>query len=115
VALVKMDTNGRYEIQLKNSLWVLGFPLLSGSGRIQATNWLYTAKVDGEIPATELILSDFQGRTERPWVQQALKGSATFSGAKMRLSLEVPIYLDGESIDHYEPSRLNGVYKLRFR
>jgi hypothetical protein len=68
VALVKKDRNGRYEIQLRNSLWVFGLPLLSGSGRIRATNWLYTAKVEGEIPANQLILSERQGTTESPYI-----------------------------------------------
>ena len=114
VALVRKYGNGGYEIQLTSSVRTFGLPGLLGK-RIPWTRWLYTPKVEGEIPANQLILSEKQGTTESPYIQQALKGSASFSGAKMRLSLEVPIFLDGESIDHYERSRLNGVYKLRFR
>jgi hypothetical protein len=102
---------------MKSSLRTLSGPSDSPTllEEIRATNWLYTAKVDGEIQATQLILTDFQGRTEFPYAQSALKGSATFSGTQMRLTLEVTAYVDGKSIDHYDPSRLNGVYRLSFR
>jgi hypothetical protein len=83
---------------------------------IDESHWLYTSTLDGEVSASNLILTYARWKTEYPWPQQALRGSVVFRDGKMRVALQCPRYdKAGESIDHYAPYELNGTYTLKFQ
>jgi hypothetical protein len=76
------------------------------------TDWIYTRTIEGEISASQIILTHERGKTENPWRQQALRGTVTFSPEHMHVALECPNYKQDGTIYRYVPYDLNGDYKL---
>lgn len=71
--------------------------------------------MQGEVPADQMVLTYWRGKTNYPWPQQALRGSVTFTDGKMCVKLELPYYNEkGDAIDHYTRYKLNGVYSLKY-
>ena len=114
VATVSQDSQGRYEIRLDKVEWVAGGPCnIEWPHRIYPSDWIYTASIDGEIPADHLVLTHERGKTEYPWPQEGLCGSVTFTNGQMQVLLKILWHPEGkESVNRYMRYNLNGRYTL---
>jgi hypothetical protein len=119
IAHFNHDSQGRYEIQLDASYrtgeHAAGtFPSLI-SRTVDTTDWIYTSTIEGEIPASQIILTHERGKTEYPWPQQALHGAITFLPGHMHVALQWPYYKQDGTIYRYVQYKLNGDYSLETR
>ena len=114
VAHYTRDYTGRYEIRLDYTYWSCGgggpcnSPLLIPE-KVDATNWIYTRSIDGQVPSDQLILADAQGMTSVPTL---VRGSVTFTPNHMHIALEHLLKNASRSDSHGE-YELNGDYELR--
>ena len=119
IAHLTHDSQGRYEIQLDASYRTCGhvagtFPSLI-SRTCDMTDWIYTSTIEGELPASQIILTHERGKTGYPWPQTALHGAVTFSPGHMHVALECPYYKRDSTIYRYVQYELNGDYQLETR
>ena len=116
VAQIARDSQGRYEIQLDASYRTCDhaagtFPSLIPR-TCDMTDWIYTGTIDGEVPASQIILTHERGKTESPWPKKSLRGSVTFSPGRMHVALECPYHKQDGTIQRYVAYELNGDYGL---
>jgi hypothetical protein len=116
VAQVARDSQGRYEIRLDASYRTCGhaagtFPSLIPR-TCDLTDWIYTGTIDGQVPASQIILTHERGKTESPWPQKGLRGSVMFLSGRMHVALQCPYYKRDGTIKRYVEYELNGDYNL---
>lgn len=116
VALVASHADYNYEIEIHARVDSYGGPCNPSlfPTRIDERHWIYTNRIEGEVPASDLVLTYERDRTKYPWPQSALQGKITFGEGTMRVELDVPYYKTND-VDHYERYRFNGTYDLRQR
>ena len=80
-------------------------------------DWIYTNSILGHLDADSIIFTYHQRRASSPWNQMKesnLKGSVEFKGdSAISIDLYFPYYKDGISVDHWEPYRFNGTYRMK--
>ncbi len=105
----------RYEIRLDKVEWVAGGPCnIEWPHRSYGSHWIYTTRIEGDVPADHLVLTYERGKTEYPWPQDGLCGSVTFTNGRMRVLLKIRYHPEGqESVNRYMQYELNGKYSLR--
>ena len=110
VAHALKNPDGKWEIRLDAREWVAGGPCnITFPKRIHISHWIYADKIEGEVPAARLTLAYEQGTNN---IQEALRGTITFSNDNMHVDLKIPYFKDGVSVHHFERYELNGDYKL---
>jgi hypothetical protein len=114
VAHYTRNDSGQYEIRLDYTHWSNGggpcntLQLLPG--KVDATDWIYTRSIDGEVPADQLILTGAQGMTRDP---TPVSGSVTFAQNKMRVALQYLPLKNPSPSDPHGAYELNGEYDLQ--
>jgi hypothetical protein len=114
VARVAPHSRFKYEIELHARINVYGGPCnpTCFPTRIDDSHWLYVNRLEGVVPADELLLTYERGKLDFP--QSALQGTVTFSGNRMTVELRTPHY-NRNTVEHYHTYSYNGSFELRSR
>src|SRR6266404_6999379 len=114
LAIVTRDSQGRYEIRLDKVEWVAGGPCnIEWPHRSYGSHWIYTTRIEGDVPADHVVLTYEQGKTEYPWPQEGLCGSVILTNGRMQVLLKIRYHREGkESVNRYTRYELNGKYSL---
>ncbi|MEQ1793783.1 MAG: hypothetical protein ABL970_06275 [Nitrospira sp.] len=75
--------------------------------------WIYTNKVDGKIPSSELILTPQWRCVESPWIYRKLMGYVEFGSGKIIVALDLAEYDSDGIVNGYSPMDANGTYTVR--
>jgi hypothetical protein len=114
VARVSTHTRYKYEIEIHARVDSYGGPCnpTCFPTRIDDRHWIYVNRLEGMIPAEEMLLTYERGKFDFP--QSALKGSVTIANDVLTVDLQRPYY-KVNTVDHYTPYPYNGRFELRRR
>src|SRR5437879_3241336 len=81
VATVTRVGPSTHQIELQREFSGYGGPclLLPIPYRDTVSNWLYVQRLEGELPANEVVLSHKQGEVRPPYTVKSLEGTITFT------------------------------------
>jgi hypothetical protein len=114
VARVSTHTRFKCEIEIRARVDSTGGPCNPAwfPTRIDDRHWIYVHRLEGTIPAEELLLTCERGKFDFP--QSALKGSVTIAADGLTVGLQRPYY-KVNTVDHYTSYPYNGRFELRRR
>jgi len=114
IARVSPHTRFKFEIEIHAQVSSSGSPCNPRCfpARVEDRHWIYVDRLDGTIPASDLVLTYERGKFDFP--QSALKGSITISHDVLTVALQRPYYVTN-TVDHYTPYPYNGRFELKPR
>jgi protein associated with RNAse G/E len=77
------------------------------------SDWIYTNTINGKVTASEIIFTNYYQKTDPPWIQSNLRGYLEFFADSVSINLEIPRYIDDDSIpEKWIDYNYNGKYLL---
>ncbi len=106
--------DGTYEIQLGYTEKTWGGPcnISFHSSISRGANWLYVKSMDGELSATQVVVTSDRGMRDYPWAKTDLRGTVSFAKDSITVQFQQPSYPDGVRTEGYTAYFLNGTYQI---
>ena len=117
---IKNNNGFLYEIKLtelvegRGSCWTVIHNYNFDKYEYENVKWIYTKSITGKILADSLIYTDTQ--REFRYYQKYLQGYLEFQGDSiLSINFQIPHFVDGKHVDHWDQSGFNGYYKILFK
>ena len=105
----------RYHVKVSGNMHGPSMPFSSST--YDRIKWFYVKRATGDIPAAQIVLTDYRACKDPLYWQQAMKGSITLSEHDVIFALQMPRYdkPDGtttNTVQRYENWEHNGQYSI---
>jgi hypothetical protein len=78
---------------------------------VKESYWIYVPKITGRVSSNNVSISKLKNVR---YTDKNNKGFIDFSDRTITINIEQALYPNGETVDGWEPFKLNGTYKLKF-
>jgi hypothetical protein len=114
VAHAQKLADGTYEIRLGYTEKTWGGPcnISFHSSTYHGANWLYVKSMEGELNATNVVVTTDKGMRDYPYAIKDLRGTISFAKDTMTIHLDRPSYPDGVHMEGFIAYLLNGTYQI---